>query len=320
MAAAQLVHIDYWDVGQADCSVLHFSDGELILIDTGPRRSPVVDWLQDRPRTIRSIVLTHNDADHVGALCSLVGVHESRIKSVFMLLDRPKDDPKFQRLFRCARAAEKRGAFTIETASANTVLWRSPDEKTQLRILHPTFSDLVEANKSNEASALIALEHVGSILAVWPGDLDLGRIAEVTNEQEINVLVGPHHGGPTDFKKSSSAGPPSLKPERAFMSVGTLNSYEHPRPRYVKHLVRYGCIVTCSELTVRCDPDQVGLREPVFSGAGALGLRANHSGVPCRGTFRMYFRQGALVPDEFDKIHAERISKLAKPLCLRGTS
>jgi len=277
-----------------------------------------VDWLQDRPRTIRSIVLTHNDADHVGALCSLVVAHESRIKTIFMLLDRPKDDPKFQRLFRCARAAEKRGAFKIETANADTVLWRSPDRKTVLRILHPTFSQLVEANSSNKASALIALEHVDSILSVWPGDLGLKKIAEVTSHRGINLLVGPHHGGPTDFKKTSSALPPSIKPERAFMSAGTSNVYAHPRPRYVKGLVKRGCVVTCSELTIRCDPHRVELREPVFSGAGALGLRANHSGVPCRGSFRMYFRDGTLVPDEFDKVHAGRISKLARPLCLRG--
>jgi beta-lactamase superfamily II metal-dependent hydrolase len=320
MTGVSLVHIDYWDVGQADCSVLHFADGGIILIDTGRMKNPLVDWLQDRPRTINSIILTHNDADHAGALCSLVGVHESRIGSIFMLLDRAKDDPKFQKLFRCARAAEKRGSFKIQTASADTVIWASPDDKTFLRIVHPTFSELIEASSPNAASALVVLEHSGKILAIWPGDLELKKIVRLTSCDNLDMLLGPHHGGPSDLKKNSVPLPTSLKPKRAFMSVGTFNLYGHPRPLYVKALGKRGCVVRCSELTVRCDADRVGLREPVFSGAGALGLRANSTGVPCRGSFRAYFNDGMLVPDEFETEHTERIFKLAKPLCLRGTA
>ena len=213
-----------------------------------------------------------------------------------------------------------RGSFKIQTASADTVIWASPDDKTFLRIVHPTFSELIEASSPNAASALVVLEHSGRILAVWPGDLELKKIIGLTSCDNLDILLGPHHGGPSDFKKSSVDLPASLKPKRAFMSVGTFNLYSHPRPLYVKALGKRGCVVRCSELTVRCDADRVQLREPVFSGAGALGLRANCTGVPCRGTFRVYFNNGTLVPDEFEAEHTERIFKLEKPLCLRGSA
>jgi beta-lactamase superfamily II metal-dependent hydrolase len=65
-----LKHVDFWDVGQGDCTVLNFTDNTVILIDTGGQRSPVVDWLANVRPTIRSVILTHIDADHAG--CALL--------------------------------------------------------------------------------------------------------------------------------------------------------------------------------------------------------------------------------------------------------
>src|SRR5260221_9134207 len=93
-----LSHIDFWDVGQGDCSVLNFSDQTVLLIDTGGKRSPVVDWLANKPTTIHAVVLTHIDADHAGALCSILNANQSRIGAVYFF-DFNRRDEKFLRLF-----------------------------------------------------------------------------------------------------------------------------------------------------------------------------------------------------------------------------
>jgi hypothetical protein len=55
----------------------------------------------------------------------------------------------------------------------------------------------------------------------------------------------------------------------------------------------------------------------VLQGSGALGLPANRTGVSCRGTWRVYFRDGCLVADQFDKEHKARIADLRRPLCVQ---
>jgi glyoxylase-like metal-dependent hydrolase (beta-lactamase superfamily II) len=75
MAADTLTRIVFWDVGQGDCSVLHFTDDSIIIIDTGDKNSPLVEWLSWHPVSplkIEAMVFTHTHADHIGAAQSIV--------------------------------------------------------------------------------------------------------------------------------------------------------------------------------------------------------------------------------------------------------
>src|SRR5688500_8836106 len=110
--------VSFWDVGQGDCSTIHLPDGRLVVIDVGPRGSPLIDWLHDNPRDICAIVLTHNDSDHVGALPSLLGSFKSRISSFFMLVDRPTHSPVFDKIFRSAHEGERLGFYKITRLEA----------------------------------------------------------------------------------------------------------------------------------------------------------------------------------------------------------
>jgi beta-lactamase superfamily II metal-dependent hydrolase len=50
------LEVVFWDVGQGDCSTLQLPDGSLVIIDTGPRGSPLIDWLNDHPgKKIRAV-------------------------------------------------------------------------------------------------------------------------------------------------------------------------------------------------------------------------------------------------------------------------
>lgn len=318
------LQIDFWDVGQADCSIITLPDGRLIIIDVGRKRSPLIDWLNDRRPccpTIAAIILTHNHADHAGALCSIVAEHKQKIEAVWMLADRDASDLRETELFRCVEQAAKQGFFRIQRVEAGHEIWRDPGSRLLLRVIHPSFIENVSSVTPNATSGLLVLEDGDDVLVAWPGDLGVRLVSDKCASRRPSVLFGPHHGGPQDIKlrkHEATAAIESLRPSRAFLSVGTGNSYSHPRPRYVQTLGRVGCHVVCSELTQRCDMGRIERREPVLQGAAILGLRPPRSGVACRGAWRLVYKNGRLIPDRFDEIHLERISHLRRPQCLFG--
>lgn len=315
------LRIDFWDVGQADCTMLTLPDGRLLLIDVGRKGSPVVDWLNEHriAPQIEAIILTHNHADHVGALCAIVAEHKRRIGCIWMLADRNLHYLKETAAFRCAEEAERGGFFPLRRLEAGHTIWEDAALGARLHVVHPSFSENVTAGTPNRTSGLIVLEAGGRVQIAWPGDLDIVRVGEKLADTQPWLLHGPHHGAPSDYKHQPARNAiTGLAPRRAFVSVGTRNTYHHPRPKYVQLLGRTGCQVVCSELTHRCERERIRRGENVFEGAGALGLRPARSGVTCRGAWRVWLRGGKLVPDQFDALHLERIAKLRRPQCLRG--
>lgn len=315
--------IDFWDVGQADCTVIHLPDGRLFIIDVGRRGSPLADWLADKhpaPR-IAAIVLTHNDSDHAGALPGILDRHASSIDTVWMLRDRPNKDEPFAKIFRRVARAEEEG-LEVRRLEAPWELWKDESRGLRLRAAYPTFTANEAASRPNDTCGLILLEQGDALLCAWPGDLPVHVVADRVGGS-AGLLHGPHHGGPTDFKGPDRgryrAGVETLSPRLAFISVGSRNPYCHPRPSYVQLLAHRGCRVVCSQITNACDRDRFREGRLVFDGSGALGLRSARSGTPCRGAWRVVLRDCDLVPDQYTQVHLERIAELHRPQCLRGS-
>lgn len=322
MDSLSVSHIDFWDVGQGDCSVVHFSDSSILLIDVGPKTNPLIQWLKDKPRKIRGVVLTHNDADHSGALCSLVEDHNDRIEGIWMLQDRDKNDRQFEKLFNCALKWEKAGKYKIQRAEAGRQLWKSESQGLCLQIVHPSFSESIEANNPNRHSAMIVLSRHASPndwLIGWPGDLELKTVAAHSLGTTLKVMMGPHHGAPSDRKPKSEvrANAASISPMRSFISVGATNRYNHPSPRYVQSLALAGTHVVCSQITNCCDRAAVQSKSSVFPGSALLGL-PQARGVACRGAWRIHLNGMELVPDPNDELHLARVALLHRPMCLKG--
>lgn len=326
MSEPILSHIDFWDVWQGDCSVIHLSDGSLIIIDVGPKNSPLIDWLYGKSKIIRHVLLTHNDADHAGAMPSLLADHGDRVERVSMLVDRPKNDPAFDRLFRYALQWEERTKRAITQAISGQVLWTNVVQGLELKIVHPSFSEGVLANTPNKSCAMAVLESNSGWLKVWPGDLELETVVQKCDGKRVDSMVGPHHGCPSDLLKSrgakkylASTGAEALKLKRAFLSVGSDNRYGHPNPSYVFSLAKAGTHVACSQLTSCCDTSRWSAgNRPVFNGSGRLGLPAPRKGVACRGTKRVFFRGDKALDDNLTIQHLLEVAKLEKPLCLKG--
>ena len=240
-----LLEIDLWDVGQGDCTVIKLPSGRFLIIDVGRRGSPLVDWLNERvPRApeIEAIVLTHNDADHAGALPSVVREHKNRIGAIWMLLDRKVNDPAFQKIFRAALEGENENYYRIRRVEDGQILWSDAATNTRIRIVHPGFSQNVQAPDPNASSGVVLLEVGSQCLLAWPSDLELRAASAVLSARQPWMMSGPHHGGPSDYPSKAvrkhllrtspsaamarmaeiRAAATALSPVRAFISVGTL--------------------------------------------------------------------------------------------------
>lgn len=311
--------VDFWNVGQGDCTVITLPDGELIVIDVGPKGSPLVDYLNDHRKTIRAVVLTHNDSDHAGALSSVLKIQQSRVRGFFMLTDRPVDDERFQRLFRVAFQGENDGFYVIRRLEHGAEIWRDPSLDAILTTVYPRYSANVLAANPNETSGIICLEIGGRVRMIWPGDSTTQRVASECAGTAPFMLHGPHHGAPADFRTPESlASIQMIAPMRAFISVGTTNGYSHPRAKYIRRLGRTGCQVTCSQLTSRCDRQTTHRGDHVLQGDALLGLRPPRRGTSCRGALRLTLHGGILMPDQWDGEHLRRVSALRRPQCLYG--
>lgn len=313
------LEVTFWDVGQGDCSTITLPDGSLIIIDVGPRGSPLIDWLYDKPRRIHAVVLTHNDSDHVGALPSLVGTLKDRIKNFYMLVDRPTTNRVFDKTFRCAMEGERLGYYNIRRLETGTVIWQDSALNAKLISVFPTMSGNILASTPNQTSGIICLNLNAKTEIIWPGDSDLQRVANQCPGTYPYTMFGPHHGAPADYKKISAvAAIKAISPERAFISVGTKNTYSHPRPKYLQRLEREGCRLVCSQITNFCDPNTVRGNRPVIATHLALGLRPPRSGVSCRGAWQIHWNGATFESDIFDAEHVDRISCLRRPQCLKG--
>jgi len=284
---------------------------------------------------IEAIVLTHNDSDHAGALPGIVKLKTHRIGAIWMLVDDDTDTKRFQKIYRAAREGELKGYYQIRRAEEGQTLWSHDESKTILRVIHPGFSDNIEASSPNDASAIIVLEVGDKRLIVWPGDLQIRKTAEITSENSGEVLVGPHHGGPSDYPSRAvrrSLGPQNagkrrlevndatslITPKRLWISVGTNNTYSHPRPGYLNLMANKGARVVCSQLSFCCDRNNIKFNKAVLKGSALHGLPAARSGVSCRGTMRLYLKGDQLLPDKYDSEHLLRVSKLLRPRCLKA--
>ena len=313
--------VDFWEVGRGDCSVIHLPNGSLIVIDVGPIGSPVVDWLSRQPhRKLESIILTHNDADHAGALTSVIKTCFGRIGSVHVMADRHVKDPAFRQLYRAVDEAYRSGGIQeLKRLEAPQTLWSDRKTGLTLEVRHPTMSANVLSSSPNVTSAVIVLSSKGGDPIVWAGDTSIANVASVTADEAPNHMLGPHHGAPIDrrqkrFPKKLAA----IAPKAIIASVGTGNTYRHPAVSYIKHVRRMGADFYCTQLTRTCQKESK-LRH-VCKGAALLGLPQALSGFSCRGTIRLVFDGKDFVPDALAvSQHAVGIQKLSRPKCLRYT-
>jgi beta-lactamase superfamily II metal-dependent hydrolase len=325
--------VDFWDVGQGDCSMVHLPDGKLLIIDTGPPESPLVEWLAARGEQIHGIVLTHNDEDHAGCFQDLLERFPSRFENVFLLLDRNAREKSAQRILTTAirwSKRQNRGFHDLKVQQdglLNVYDWDAGREKLAIYSVHPDFTSVAEnllreTAQPNSVSAVLCLDVDGKTEIVWGGDAPMRAIADKCEGKDPEVIVGPHHGGPTDRGLVSYPMQfDRIAPKNVFVSAGTGNRPGHPIKKFVDLHHARGRRVVCSQL-VHCDKNRVAARRHVMRHHLEFGMvpPQNPAAVTCRGPMRIEWdpELKEFMHHETHALHLKKVGELHNPYCLGG--
>ena len=233
------VEMTVWDIGQGN-AVLIQTKSHSLLFDTGPisfgKFDPgekiIIPHLKAQGiRKIDQLVISHQDADHIGGLRYLL--ENFPIQNAMGSIS---PDHQAQQYF------SKNKVFLEKCQAGQSWHWDGID----FYVWHPQLQEdpksQYKSTKPNDMSCVIEVRN--SHHSIWlTGDIEKNAerliverlIEDQTHLQTIQrrnlILMAPHHGS-----KSSST--PSfleyLDPEFAFSQTGYKNRYQHPHPDIVK--------------------------------------------------------------------------------------
>jgi len=198
--------VTFLDVGQGDASLVEYPDGARWLVDGGPSRSGVLQWLRRRGiRHVDVVVSTHAEWDHHGGLLPVLrGLSVGEVWAT---------DPS---------EALVEAAADVSIRPPPTALW--PPE------------DGVERS-ANDASIVLG---VGPVLLTG----DIGSRSEAVLAPALPrsypVLKVAHHGSRFSSSRALLA---VVRPVIAVVSAGAGNRYGHPHAEVVAAFTDRGTLV-----------------------------------------------------------------------------
>ena len=304
------VQIDFWNVGQGDASTITFSNGAIVVIDVGPFNSSISRWFanQNKPSRIEHLILTHNDADHVGGLEAIVNAQNVTIGTAYMLHDcHSRVDIKKQVMLLSKKAShikrlecEKGGKLTI----ANV-------DNYSLELRYPSPEDNLSTVSSNKTSGIVVLTYFDKDIISWGADNTLQTMTQHI-DSNVSMQFGPHHGAPQDSKANILSALQKLNPRRCYISVGTKNRHKHPAPKFLKSLCHIGCFPMCSQVTKHCSEELYLNNTSIYDSCAQYALPPPaSSAISCWGHVRFYLRAGIFELDYVSQQVSKKIRELS---------
>lgn len=348
------MEVCFVDVAQGSSSVILLGDGRAIVIDCGGRQSRSVLALLDRfqVHTIERLVVTHNHADHSAGAVAVLTAYQRRVEQIWMVYDTVVSSSVFW-----ARVNEEiaEGRLTdnqlyrLEYRNRPTQVYRAPG--ILLTVISPNMRANIQAiqdTNPNATSGVLVLKlHEKQV--VFSGDSTIPQWLSIRQlrGRAINcfLLTIPHHGGGVWERQRSGESQvvyearvaheldwfytQAVRAEVGVISVGTSNSYRHPRSEVIDAFRRNGGEVFCTQMTARCDPDLEAQRRRalpiVLPSRSSVTLQQTESGrssnVACGATLHVGILPGQAVIHRFAEHNAAvaRVPVLAgqRPLCRR---
>ncbi|MED5074483.1 DNA internalization-related competence protein ComEC/Rec2, partial [Anoxybacillus geothermalis] len=231
------------DVGQGDCIYIELPYRKAVyLIDTGGAaewgkeswrrrahpfsvgRDVVVPFLKAQGvRTIDKLILTHDDADHIG---SAPEVFEAvKVKE---MVTSPGALPRVQKMARPFSGP-------VRTAVRGE---RWTEGGVQFIVLHPE-----KGNNEDNNGSLVLLARLGGLIWLFAGDIEEEAeqaLIRAYPELRADVLKVAHHGSKTSTTEPFLR---TIKPRAAIISVGRYNRYGHPSSEVLMRLRQQRAIV-----------------------------------------------------------------------------
>ena len=182
------LRIHFIDVGQGDCQLIEFPDGKVALIDGGDGResteTTVLRYLNAlKIDTIDYLVVSHDDADHCGALDKVL--EQKKILNAYLPATKPENsNSEYAQFF--ARLLEE--ACTLQYSKSYLDLGNQESENGYSFVfLYPNLVDADTAQEDdNENSAVLWLDYQG-VSALFTGDAPFSTEGALMRDDRLGL-------------------------------------------------------------------------------------------------------------------------------------
>ncbi len=224
--------IRYIDVGNADCNLIQFPNGENMLIDGGnvPDGNDVCTYLSSiGVERLDYIVGTHPHEDHIGGLVDVINNFD--IGTVYM----PRIPDKYvptTKVYQNLLTAIANKNLTVISPNPRDSIFAGDAEV----VFMNDISD-IDSSNINEYSIVLKVEY-GNNRFIFTGDAEAVNEKTILNqfsknELKCDILKIGHHGSSTSNTKNWLK---TLSPKYAYIPCGADNKYGHPHDETVKAL------------------------------------------------------------------------------------
>ena len=235
--AQDTLSIYFLDVGQGDASIIITPENKVVMIDSGPDESLILNHLQNLGISqIDLLIATHAHADHISGMGKIIAKYKPK---AFIDPGTPHTTASYQRMI---TAIDKYNINYYEGISRKINLG-----SLSLTILRPAIP-LIKGSKLNNNSVVLRLDYK-DFSCLFTGDIEKKRegqlLAESRSNLNADILKVGHHGS------SSSSSPLFIKsvgPKIAVICCGQGNKYGHPHQETISLLQSLGIEIYRTDL------------------------------------------------------------------------
>lgn len=207
--------IHFIDVGQGDSIFSELPNGETLLIDAGPSKGIVNNYIKNLGySSITYVVATHPDADHISGMPEILN---SFPVNKFYMPEKEHTTKIFESMLNAVAA---NGCDAIYARAGNSIV---QTDSLSIQFISPTKS----YSDNNNASAVVKLTYKNNSF-LFMGDAEVSAENDILNagyDVSADVIKVGHHGSRSS---TSDLFIKKVGPKYAVISVGKNNKYGHP--------------------------------------------------------------------------------------------
>ena len=244
----------FFDVGEADSTLIQTPERKYILIDTAsinnktnfcPISMSVLPYLRSKGiNKIDTLILTHPDSDHIGGTISLL----ENVKTSEIIDNGVESKSKTYR--NIEKYIKKHRLFCRHANNGEEL---NISNQVKMRLIKPP-----HVERSHNEDSLILYIKYKKFSALLMADNEADSLQYLKNfvKPPINIIRVGHHGS---LKSVDEDFLEFLKPDQAIISVGR-NKYSHPRPEALECLKNFNIKIHRTDLNHAAQIDTDGLK------------------------------------------------------------